>query len=116
MERGYIGKMTVSPTATVAGVSTRRDVFLVALVSGWLHHHCRRCLLSGHWLRLAVGETVIFLTPPFSSILKHLLKWRGGVRVQQNDSLAHGQLRCTFRLGLRGRRETDCSRRRLVRV
>ena len=37
---------------------------------------------------LAVGETVILLTLPSPSLLKHLLKGDGGV--QQNDSLADG--------------------------
>ena len=39
-------------------------------------------------LTVAVGETVILMTAPVLSLLKHLLKVEGGV--QQNDSLADG--------------------------
>ena len=45
---------------------------------------------NGGWLgraRVAIGETVIVLTLPSPSLLKHLLKGEG---VQQNDSLADG--------------------------
>ena len=83
--------MTVSPTARCFVVSDALDSpamldaleaaarRVTATVQAGADEYSQKVAENGPGATLAVGETVILLTPPCLSLLKHLIKLQGGV-------------------------------------